>query len=101
MSVRPPKVGHVLRAPGGGAAETHRCHWPGCERRVKPALWGCREHWFALPPAIRTAIWRAYEPGQEVSKRPSRAYLEAARAAQEWIAAQPRPGEDQGQGALL
>jgi hypothetical protein len=27
----------------------HTCHWPGCGKQVKPALWGCMKHWFMLP----------------------------------------------------
>lgn len=67
------------------ASGGHRCHWPGCERRVPPAMWGCREHWYRLPRLLRTLIWRTYRPGQEADKRPSAAYVEAARRAQQWI----------------
>lgn len=49
-------------------------------------MWGCSRHWFALPKGIRDRIWRAYRPGQEDTKTPSETYVEAARAAQEWIA---------------
>lgn len=63
----------------------HSCHWPGCDKQVPPAMWGCREHWYRLPAELRQLIWEAYRPGQEVDMRPSRAYLEAARAVQEWI----------------
>ena len=48
-------------------------------------MWGCRKHWFALPPKIRSAIWRVYRPGQEIDKEPSLEYLAAATRAQEWI----------------
>lgn len=78
------KVAHVKRA---GQTRDHECHWPGCPRQVPPAMWGCREHWFALPKRLRDAIWRAYRPGQEADRRPSVAYLEAAREVQTWIAA--------------
>ena len=64
----------------------HTCHWPGCERQVPPAMWGCRAHWYTLPQPIRNAIWRAYKPGQEVTLTPSNAYIAAAKEAQEWIA---------------
>jgi hypothetical protein len=64
---------------------THHCHWPGCPKAVPPKLWGCRAHWFALPARLRSAIWRTYVPGQEVTKTPSLEYIEAARAVQEWI----------------
>lgn len=63
----------------------HTCHWPGCDKAVPPAMWGCRPHWFTLPKAHRDAIWQHYRPGQEIDKRPSEAYLGAAKAVQEWI----------------
>lgn len=63
----------------------HHCHWPGCTKQVPPAKWGCIEHWFKLPAAIRNKIWRAFKPGQEKTKTPSTEYLGAAREAQEWI----------------
>lgn len=78
------KVRHVLAA---GQSRRHLCHWPGCAQQVPPAMWGCRAHWFTLPKPIRDRIWRTYRPGQENSGRPSPEYVEAARAAQEWIAA--------------
>ena len=48
-------------------------------------MWGCRDHWYKLPREIRDAIWSAYQPGQERTGRPSVSYIDAARAAQEWI----------------
>ena len=63
----------------------HHCHWPGCEKQVPPAMWGCKQHWFKLPKNLRDWIWRTYMPGQEVSMTPSAEYLEAADAVQEWI----------------
>lgn len=63
----------------------HTCHWPGCKQQVPPARWGCRDHWYRLPKALRDRIWRSYRPGQEVDKRPSQDYLNAARAVQDWI----------------
>lgn len=76
------KVDHVRSAPDEG---NHHCHWPGCDTEVKPALWGCKRHWYSLPKAIRDRIWNAYKPGQERSKTPSTEYVAAARAAQDWI----------------
>lgn len=73
-----------------GQTRRHHCHWPGCPQQVPPAIWGCKAHWYMLPLTIRTQIWRAYQPGQEVNGTPSRAYIDAARAAQDWIAAQPK-----------
>jgi hypothetical protein len=48
----------------------------------------CRRHWFALPKAMRDAIWAAYVPGQERRKDPSPEYLDAAHEAIEWLAEQ-------------
>lgn len=76
------KVAHVLAA---AQTRPHTCHWPGCEVEVPPARWGCKRHWFLLPQAIRNLIWRAYRPGQEITRTPSPAYLKAARVAEEWI----------------
>jgi len=77
------KVAHVKRAK---QTRDHECHWPGCTTQVPPAMWGCRTHWFMLPPDIRNRIWNAYRPGQEITMTPSAEYVAAARAAQEWIA---------------
>lgn len=66
--------------------KVHTCHWPGCDRRVPPARWGCRRHWFALPLTLRNRIWATYVPGQEITKTPSAAYIVAAKDAQRWIA---------------
>jgi hypothetical protein len=79
------KADHVRAARGTG---NHHCHWPGCEAKVPPAMWGCRKHWYALPQALRNKIWRAYRPGQEATKTPSREYVEVAREVQAWIAMQ-------------
>lgn len=64
----------------------HHCHWPGCERKVPPAMWGCKTHWFKLPMRLRNRVWRTYRPGQEITKDPSAEYLTVAREVQEWIA---------------
>lgn len=82
------KAAHVREAIKRGDHQQHTCHWPGCTSYVPPAAWGCRRHWYALPQAIRARIWAAFRPGQEDTKTPSREYVEAARAAQDWIAAQ-------------
>ena len=64
----------------------HECHWPGCNKQVRPAFWGCLDHWFKLPLQLRTKIWRAYRPGQEQDMHPSAEYITAAREIQDWIA---------------
>lgn len=76
------KADYVKRA---GQTRKHHCHWPGCEKQVPPAMWGCKAHWFKLPQALRNKIWRCYRPGQEVDLTPSAEYLAVAREVQEWI----------------
>jgi hypothetical protein len=78
------KVEYVLAQPQN---RNHECHWPGCDKQVPPALWGCREHWYKLPKPLRDRIWKTYQPGQEKTMTPSREYVQVAREAQEWIAA--------------
>lgn len=68
-----------------GQTRKHHCHWPGCGKNVPPAMWGCPQHWFKLPLALRNRIWRTYQPGQEADGRPTKEYLDAAKAVQEWI----------------
>jgi len=68
----------------------HTCHWPGCQKPVPPAMWGCKGHWFSLPKHLRDRIWATYRRGQEITKSPSPEYIEAALAVQEWIACQGR-----------
>lgn len=79
------KAAHVKRAK---QTRSHHCHWPGCEKPVPPAMWGCKAHWFTLPKPLRDRIWATYRPGQEETADPSSAYLEAAGAVQQWIRAQ-------------
>jgi len=83
------KAAYVVRQ---GQTRNHTCHWPGCDKQVPPAMWGCRAHWYALPAPLRAAIWRSYRPGQEKDMRPSAAYLEAAKAVQAWIASTAKKG---------
>lgn len=75
-----------------GQTRPHHCHWPGCDKQVPPAMWGCSRHWFALPKALRDAIWRTYRPGQEKDFSPSRAYVEVANDVQAWIKANSKAG---------
>lgn len=74
-----------VRARKGTPARGHKCHWPGCDRDVPAAMWGCYSHWMTLPKFLRDKIWRSYQPGQEISKTPSAAYVEVAREVQAWI----------------
>lgn len=71
-------------------SNAHTCHWPGCNKEVPPAMWGCKPHWFSLPKHLRDRIWGTYRRGQEISKTPSREYLIAAQDVQRWILEQVR-----------
>ncbi len=66
----------------------HTCHAKGCRSEIRPALFMCARHWAMVPPALRTAIWATYRPGQERDKRPSPEYLAAARDAINAVAEQ-------------
>lgn len=39
---------------------THRCPAPGCERRLPPPTFACREHWYALPWDLRVDLAHTY-----------------------------------------
>lgn len=71
----------MRKDPGG-----HHCHWPSCEKKVAPAVWGCKQHWMMLPLFLRNKIWAAYRPTQEISKTPDRRYIDVAHEVQAWIA---------------
>lgn len=72
---------------GQPQSKEHGCHWPGCDKQVPPAMWGCSQHWFKLPLGIRNKIWASYRPGQEIDMSPSREYVKVGREAQDWIKA--------------
>lgn len=72
----------------------HHCHWTGCNASVPPAMWGCRKHWYMLPADLRARIFRAYRPGQEITKTPSADYIAVAREVRDWIAANHAPAAD-------
>ncbi len=76
------KADHVRRQ---GQDRNHTCHWPGCDKQVPPAMWGCKPHWFALPKTLRDRVWGAYRPGQERRMDPSDEYLTVAHEVQAWI----------------
>jgi hypothetical protein len=76
------KADYVRRQP---QTRNHHCHWPGCEKQVPPAMWGCKAHWFQLPSILRAKIWRTYRPGQEVTMTPSADYIAVAKEVQAWI----------------
>lgn len=41
----------------------------------------CPVHWRMVPRHLQRAVWQNYREGQEIDKRPSAAYLEAAERA--------------------
>lgn len=75
-----------VRSEATKGAGNHHCHWTGCTKKVPPAMWGCKTHWFKLPARLRARVWTTYRPGQEVTKDPSAEYLTVAREVQDWIA---------------
>lgn len=62
----------------------HTCHAPNCTIPVPPELFACKQHWNQIPRMLRAKIWAAYRPGQEITKKPSPAWMEAARQAKEF-----------------
>lgn len=76
---------NYVRARLGANHRDHACHWPGCTQQVHPAQWGCKPHWFTLPPGLRKRIWKAFDPGQEIRGTPSPEYVAVARDVQTWI----------------
>jgi hypothetical protein len=38
-----------------------------------------------LPKYLRDKVWLAYKPGQEITKTPSKEYIEVALEVQEWV----------------
>jgi hypothetical protein len=76
------KVAYVVQQ---RQTRNHQCHWPGCDKQVPPALWGCYRHWRRLPKHLRDLIWKTYVPGQEKTLTPSEEYLLVAHKVQLWI----------------
>lgn len=64
---------------------SHACHCPHCKTKVHPRMFGCKSCWFFLPQNMRDTIWATYKPGQEITKTPSAEYIQAARAAVEYL----------------
>lgn len=64
----------------------HLCHARDCARAVPPRLLMCKPHWRMVPAELQRRVWATYRRGQEVDKRPSMAYLDAANAAVKAVA---------------
>jgi hypothetical protein len=69
----------------------HHCHAEGCALEVPPELLMCAPHWRLVPRELKEAVRAAYRPGQCDDKRPSREWLEAAKAAIAAVAALAPP----------
>lgn len=59
----------------------HTCHAIGCNVEVPPCLLMCSKHWRMVPINLKREILASYRPGQEIDKKPSQKYLNAAGAA--------------------
>ena len=66
----------------------HTCHARFCTVEIPERLLMCRRHWLMVPANMRQTVWQTYRHGQEVSKEPTLAYIEAAIAAVHAVAAQ-------------
>lgn len=78
----------VRYAKSQGQTRDHECHWPGCPVQVPPAMSHCRPHWYRIPRRLRTALWKAFVPGQEITMTPSAAYITVAMDIAAWAARQ-------------
>lgn len=47
-----------------GDEMAHSCHARKCAATCPPTHLMCRRHWAMVPEAIKSAVWRAYAPGQ-------------------------------------
>lgn len=65
----------------------HTCHWPGCTKQVKPAMWGCITHWRMLPAWLRLKVWNAYNIGQEKTGDVLAEYINVMREVDAWVKA--------------
>lgn len=63
---------------------SHQCSWPDCQKEVPVNLWGCRVHWFTLPPFLRDQLQHYYNIGEDKKRKPCGAYLNVAREAEQW-----------------
>lgn len=46
----------------------------------------CYRHWSLIPKAKQRELWQVYREGQEVSKSPTREYMDVARALRVFVA---------------
>lgn len=64
------------------------CRANGCKARISPDLLMCPTHWRMVPSGIQSAVWAAYQRGQQIggSVEPTDAWYAAAAAAVETVA---------------
>jgi hypothetical protein len=41
----------------------HECPATSCTREVSVDMLMCRQHWYMVPQALRTAVWNAWQDG--------------------------------------
>jgi len=73
--------------------KTHTCYAPRCRKTISVRLLMCKPHWNRLPSRLKRPIWKHYRDGQEITGNPSRAYVEAIRAAANFFNQQLFPSE--------
>lgn len=79
------KADHVRREMRRGPTPGHDCHWPGgCHVQTAAAQFCCTKHWRMIPRPLQQKVWRAYRIGQEISKTPTREYMEVMREIKAW-----------------
>ena len=57
----------------------HACHALGCNFPVPPELFMCFKHWTMIPEHLQKAIKKHYRHGQCKDRKPSQAWIEAAK----------------------
>jgi len=67
--------------------EVHFCRVDHCLAQVAPRYLMCWPHWRRVPRELQVAVEAAFVPGQERTKRFTRAYVEAAEVALAHVAA--------------
>lgn len=58
----------------------HKCFHPACDKQIDADLFGCRAHWYALPPDMRSRIWKTF---REWKAKRSMYHYRAMREAQQ------------------
>lgn len=75
---------------------SHHCHAVGCTVAVPPSKLMCKRHWSMVPPALQYDVYEYYVPGQ-CNSRPSKEWLQAARAAINFVREREATTQREGQ----